>query len=75
MNMTLITLIRGILLGAVRVFFWWRGSDDAKKEIELEQKTEVLDEIEKKRKRDVIVDSSSGIRDSLSKHYNTADKN
>jgi len=69
MNITLITLIGGLVLGAIRVFFWFRGRDDAKKDIELEQKTEVLDELEKKRIRDRIIDGSGHIRKRLRDKY------
>lgn len=73
MNYTLITIIGGIVFGAIRVFFWFRGRDDAEKEIELEQKTEALEEVEKKRKRDNMLDRNPSLRERLRKLY-PADK-
>ena len=42
---------------------------ERQQDIELDQKTETLDEIEKKRVRDAIVDGSQSVRDRLSKLY------
>ena len=63
----------GLFGVAARVFFWFQGRGDAKKDILIEQQQEILDEVEAKRKRDALIDANPDVVTRLRDHY--ADKN